>query len=87
MWVVIAVGQLEHVAVDGMATSIKDGVEGEKRVRVGHELDVLPYALTLRVESGLRFAGRLTATKHQEECKSGGSSFHQLRQSFSGCVP
>ena len=74
--VVFAVGQFKDVAVDGMATSIKDGVEGEKRVRVGHELDVLPYALILRVESGLRFAGILTATKHQEEHKSGCSSFH-----------
>ena len=78
--VVIAVGQFKDVAVDGMATSVKDGFEGEKRVRVGNELDVFPYALILRVESGLRFAGILTATKHQEECKSGGSSFDQLRQ-------
>ena len=51
--VVIAVGQFKDVAVDGMATSIKDGVEREKGVCVGHELDVLPYALILRVESGL----------------------------------
>ena len=51
--VVIAVGQLEHVAVNGMATSVKDGVDGEKRVRVGHELDIFSYALILRVESGL----------------------------------
>ena len=85
--VVIAVGQLEDVAVDGMAMSIKDGIEGERCIRVGHELDVFPHALILRVESGLRFAGTLTATKHQEERKSGGSSFHQLRQSFSGYLP
>ena len=68
---VIAVGQLEDVAVDGVPMSIKDGVEGERRVRVRHELDVFPDALILRVESGLRFAGILTAAKHQEERKSG----------------
>ena len=74
--VVIAVGQFKDVAVYGMATSIKDGVEREKGVCVGHELDVFSYALILRVESGLRFARIFTAAKHQEERKSGDSSFH-----------
>ena len=74
--VVIAVGQFKDVAVDRMATSIKDGVEREKGVSVGHELDVFSYALILRVESGLRFARIFTAAEHQEERKSGGSGFH-----------
>ena len=38
--VVIAVGQFKDVAVDGMATSIKDGVDRKKCVRVGHEVDI-----------------------------------------------
>ena len=74
--VVIAVGQFKDVAVDRMATSIKDGVEREKGVSVGHELDVFSYALILRVESGLRFARIFTAAEHQEERKSSGSGFH-----------